>query len=202
MAIPSQLRPEARPESPAQSGDNKNPQEGAQGFTPRESYSYDDLIACGHGQLFGPGNAKLPLPPMLMFDRIPQISLSGGAYGKGSLTAEFDIKPDLWFFECHFEGDPVMPGCLGLDALWQLLGFYLGWTGAPGSGRALGLGELKFTGQVLPETKLVTYQLDIKRVINRSLVLGIADGRVLADGAVIYEAKDLRVGLFENPRSL
>ncbi len=172
------------------------------GFHPQSRYSYEELIECGHGRLFGPGNAKLPLPPMLMFDRIPQISLSGGAYDKGLLTAEFDIKPDLWFFKCHFEGDPVMPGCLGLDALWQLLGFYLGWTGASGSGRALGLGELKFTGQVLPETKLVTYQLDIKRVINRSLVLGIADGRVLADGAVIYEAKDLRVGLFENPRSL
>lgn len=171
-------------------------------FLQKSKYSYEDLIECGHGRLFGPGNAKLPLPPMLMFDRITHISLGGGSYDKGSLVSEFEIKPDLWFFQCHFEGDPVMPGCLGLDALWQLLGFYLGWTGAPGSGRALGLGELKFTGQVLPETKLVTYQLDIKRVINRSLVLGIADGKVLADGVVIYEAKDLRVGLFENPRSL
>lgn len=171
-------------------------------FSPKGSYSRDDLIACGQGDLFGPGNAKLPAPPMLMFDRITKITTEGGAYGKGELVAEFDIKPDLWFFECHFIGDPVMPGCLGLDALWQLLGFYLGWTGAQGSGRALGLGELKFTGQILPETKLVTYRLDIKRVINRSLVLGIADGQVIADGKVIYEAKDLRVGLFENPRAM
>ncbi len=171
-------------------------------FVPKSSYSRDDLLACGHGQLFGPGNAKLPLPPMLMFDRISNITLEGGAHGKGELTAEFEITPDLWFFACHFEGDPVMPGCLGLDALWQLLGFYLGWTGAQGSGRALGLGELKFTGQVLPETKLVTYHLDISRVINRKLVLGVADGQVLADGKVIYEAKDLKVGLFDNPRAL
>ena len=171
-------------------------------FTPQSSYSYDDLIACGHGQVFGPGNARLPLPPMLMFDRITNISLTGGRHDKGVLTAEFDIRPDLWFFQCHFESDPVMPGCLGLDALWQLLGFYLGWTGAPGSGRALGLGDLKFSGQVLPETKLVTYTIDIKRVINRRLVLGIADGMVSADGKVIYEASDLKVGLFDNPRAL
>jgi 3-hydroxyacyl-[acyl-carrier protein] dehydratase/trans-2-decenoyl-[acyl-carrier protein] isomerase len=171
-------------------------------FVPKNSYTRDDLLACGHGELFGPGNAKLPLPPMLMFDRITNLSLEGGAHGKGELTAEFEINPKLWFFECHFEGDPVMPGCLGLDALWQLLGFYLGWTGAKGSGRALGLGELKFTGQVLPETKLVTYHLDISRVINRKLVLGVADGQVLADGKVIYEAKDLKVGLFDNPRAL
>lgn len=171
-------------------------------FTPKSSYSYEDLISCGHGQLFGPGNAKLPLPPMLMFDRITEISATGGTQDKGFLKAEFDIKPDLWFFQCHFEGDPVMPGCLGLDSLWQLLGFYLGWTGAPGSGRALGLGELKFTGQVLPETKLVEYKIDIKRVINRKLVLGVADGQVIADGKVIYEATDLKVGLFDNPRSL
>jgi len=171
-------------------------------FTPKSSYSYEDIIACGHGQIFGPGNARLPLPPMLMFDRITNISLTGGASDKGVAKAEFDIKPDLWFFQCHFESDPVMPGCLGLDALWQLLGFYLGWTGAPGSGRALGLGELKLTGQVLPETKLVEYIVDIKRVINRKLVLGVADGTMLADGKVIYEAKDLKVGLFENPRAL
>ncbi len=170
--------------------------------TMKDSFSFQDLIDCGKGKLFGPGNAKLPLPPMLMFDRITNVSLEGGAYGKGTLTAEFEIKPDLWFFGCHFEGDPVMPGCLGLDALWQLLGFYLGWTGAQGSGRALGLGELKFTGQVLPETKLVKYVLDIKRVINRALVLGIADGKVFADDKLIYEASDLRVGLFANPRSL
>jgi 3-hydroxyacyl-[acyl-carrier protein] dehydratase/trans-2-decenoyl-[acyl-carrier protein] isomerase len=171
-------------------------------FTPKSSYGYDDLIACAKGRLFGPGNAKLPLPPMLMFDRITEVSATGGAHDKGYLVAELDVKPDLWFFACHFEGDPVMPGCLGLDAVWQLLGFYLGWTGAPGSGRALGVGEVKFTGQVLPEAKKVTYRLDIKRVINRKLVLGIADGTVAVDGKVIYETTDLKVGLFENPRSL
>ena len=171
-------------------------------FTPKSSYTYDDLIDCANGQLFGPGNAKLPMPPMLMFDRITHISAEGGAYGKGELVAELDVKPDLWFFACHFVGDPVMPGCLGLDAVWQLLGFYLGWTGAPGSGRALGVGEVKFTGQVLPEVKKVTYRLNIKRVINRKLVLGIADGIVEADGKVIYEAADLKVGLFENPNSI
>lgn len=171
-------------------------------FTPKSSYSYEDLIACGHGEVFGPGNARLPLPPMLMFDRITEVSLEGGAHGKGVIKAEFDIKPDLWFFDCHFESDPVMPGCLGLDALWQLLGFYLGWTGAPGSGRALGLGELKLTGQVLPEVQLVEYVVDIKRVINRKLVLGIGDGKMYADGKLIYEASDLKVGLFDNPRAL
>ena len=168
-------------------------------FTPQSSYSHDELIECGHGRLFGPGNAKLPLPPMLMFDRITNVSTEGGAHGKGEIVAELDVHENLWFFKCHFEGDPVMPGCLGLDALWQLLGFYLGWTGAPGSGRALGLGELKFTGQVLPTTRLVRYVIDIKRVINRKLVLGIADGRVEADGQTIYEAQGLKVGLFDNP---
>lgn len=171
-------------------------------FEPKSSYSYEDLIACGKGELFGPGNAKLPVPPMLMFDRIPHISLEGGAHGKGEMVAEFDIKPDLWFFNCHFIGDPVMPGCLGLDSLWQMLGFYLGWTGAKGSGRALGVGEVKFTGQILPEAKKVTYRINIKRVINRRLVLGIADGTVEVDGKVIYEAADLKVGLFENPRAM
>lgn len=169
-------------------------------FEQKSSYSYEDLIACGEGRLFGPGNAQLPLPPMLMFDRITHVSEDGGEHGKGQIVAEFDIKPDLWFFECHFKGDPVMPGCLGLDAMWQLVGFYLGWLGAPGSGRALGLGELKFSDQVLPTTKKVVYQIDFKRVINRKLVLGIADGKLIADGNTIYEAKDLKVGLFDNSK--
>ena len=171
-------------------------------FKPKSSYSYDDLIACGHGTIFGAGNARLPLPPMLMFDRITHVSAEGGKHGKGVIKAEFDIRPDLWFFACHFESDPVMPGCLGLDALWQMLGFYLGWTGSPGSGRALGLGELKLSGQVMPETKLVEYIVDIKRVRTGRLVLGIADGTMLADGKVIYEAMDLKVGLFDNPKAL
>lgn len=168
----------------------------------KSSYSYEDLLSCGRGELFGPGNAKLPLPPMLMFDRITEVSETGGTYDKGVIVAELDIKPDLWFFQCHFQGDPVMPGCLGLDAVWQLLGFYLGWTGAPGSGRALGVGEVKFSGQILPEAKKVIYRVNLKRVINRKLVLGIGDGVVEVDGKVIYEAADLKVGLFENPRSL
>ncbi|MGY6628113.1 MAG: 3-hydroxyacyl-[acyl-carrier-protein] dehydratase FabA [Oceanicaulis sp.] len=161
------------------------------------SYDYDALIACGRGELFGPGNAQLPLPPMLMFDRITHIAAEGGEHGKGQVVAELDVKPDLWFFDCHFQNDPVMPGCLGLDAMWQLVGFYLGWTGAPGRGRALGVGEVKFTGQVPPSVSLVRYVIDLKRVINRRLVLGIADGRVEADGQLIYVAKDLRVGLFK-----
>ena len=167
-------------------------------FEQKSSYSYEEIIQCGEGQLFGPGNAQLPLPPMLMFDRITNVSIDGGESGKGVIEAEFDIKPDLWFFECHFKGDPVMPGCLGLDALWQLLGFFLGWTGAPGSGRALGLGELKLTGQVTPNTKLVKYVVDLKRVINRKLVLGVGDGKMYADGELVYEASGLKVGLFDN----
>lgn len=169
---------------------------------PQGSYSYDDLISCAKGEMFGPGNAKLPLPPMLMFDRITEISATGGAYDKGFITAELDVKPDLWFFGCHFHDDPVMPGCLGLDSLWQLLGFYLGWTGAEGSGRALGVGEVKFTGQVLPTAKLVTYTVDLRRVINRKLVLGIGAGTVAVDGKTIYEAQDLKVGLFANPSTM
>lgn len=167
-------------------------------FTPKPSYSYEDIIECGEGKLFGPGNALLPAPPMLMFDRITNVDAEGGEAGKGVIEAEFDINPDLWFFKCHFKSDPVMPGCLGLDALWQLLGFYLGWTGGQGSGRAIGLGELKLTGQVLPDVKLVKYVVDIKRVINRKLVLGVADGKMYADGELIYEAKGLKVGLFDN----
>ncbi len=162
----------------------------------RDSYDYEDLLACGRGELFGPGNAQLPLPPMLMFDRITCISESGGEYGKGRITAELDVRPDLWFFACHFKGDPVMPGCLGLDALWQMLGFFLGWLGAPGKGRALGAGELKFSGMVVPSVKRLEYIVDLKLVIRRKLVLGIGDGTLKADGTPIYLAKDLRVGLF------
>jgi len=163
----------------------------------RASYEYEDLLACGRGEMFGPGNAQLPLPPMLMFDRIAEVSETGGANGKGFIRAELTVRPDLWFFSCHFKGDPVMPGCLGLDALWQLCGFYLGWLGAEGRGRALGVGEVKFSDQVLPSVKQVVYGVDLKRVFRSKLVLGIADGWLEADGQRIYEAKDLRVGLFK-----
>ncbi|MGF1554485.1 MAG: 3-hydroxyacyl-[acyl-carrier-protein] dehydratase FabA [Paracoccaceae bacterium] len=161
-----------------------------------DGYGYEDLLACARGELFGPGNAQLPAPPMLMFDRIVSITRDGGAAGKGQAVAELDVRPGLWFFECHFLGDPVMPGCLGLDALWQLTGFWLGWSGMPGRGRALGGGEVKFSGQVTPSTALVRYTIELKRVIDRKLKLGIADGRMEADGQTIYETKDMRVGLF------
>lgn len=165
-------------------------------FTQQSSYSYEELLQCGRGELFGPGNAQLPAPPMLMFDSITSISAEGGKYDKGFAEARLEVKPDLWFFGCHFEGDPVMPGCLGLDALWQMVGFYLGWTGAPGRGRALGVGEVKFTDQVTPDKSLVEYRIDIKRVMNRKIVLGIADGEMKVDGKVAYEASGLKVTLF------
>ncbi|MBD1546555.1 3-hydroxyacyl-[acyl-carrier-protein] dehydratase FabA [Roseibium aggregatum] len=164
----------------------------------RSSYDYEDLLTCGRGELFGPGNAQLPLPPMLMFDRITEISETGGEFDKGFIRAEFDIKPDLWFFPCHFQGNPVMPGCLGLDAMWQLTGFFLGWLGLPGKGMALSTGEVKFKGMVTPDVKLVEYGIDFKRVMKGRLVLGIADGWLKADGKQIYQAKDLRVGLAQS----
>jgi 3-hydroxyacyl-[acyl-carrier protein] dehydratase/trans-2-decenoyl-[acyl-carrier protein] isomerase len=162
----------------------------------KSNYGYEELLACARGEMFGPGNAQLPLPPMLMFDRITSITADGGEHGKGEIQAELDIKPDLWFFACHFQGDPVMPGCLGLDALWQLLGFYLGWLGNPGKGRALSVGEVKFTDMVIPSVSKVEYVVTVKRLVQRKLVLGIADGVLKADGRVIYTAQDLRVGLF------
>jgi 3-hydroxyacyl-[acyl-carrier protein] dehydratase/trans-2-decenoyl-[acyl-carrier protein] isomerase len=167
-----------------------------------ESFTREQLLACGRGEMFGPDNGRLPLPDMLMMDRITHISDEGGAFGKGRIEAELDITPDLWFFQCHFRGDPVMPGCLGLDAMWQLVGFFLVWKRNPGRGRALGVGEVKFAGQVLPTAKTVRYEIDIKRVVERKLVLAIADGRVLVDGREIYTATDLRVGLFTSTESL
>jgi 3-hydroxyacyl-[acyl-carrier protein] dehydratase/trans-2-decenoyl-[acyl-carrier protein] isomerase len=164
----------------------------------RSSFEYEELLACGRGEMFGEGTAQLPLPPMLMFDRISEITESGGPAGKGSIRAELSVTPCLWFFGCHFKTDPVMPGCLGLDALWQLCGFYLGWLGSPGRGRALGVGEVKFIDQVLPAVKRIVYGVDLKRVFRGKLVLGIADGWLEADGRKIYEAKDLRVGLFKS----
>ena len=160
------------------------------------SFTYEELLACGRGEMFGPGNAQLPAPPMLLFDRIISIDDHGGQFGKGYIEAEFDINPDLWFFACHFEGDPVMPGCLGVDAMWQLAGFFLPWLGEPGRGRALGVGEVKFTGQVLPDARVVSYEIDIRRVLRGKLRMVIADGRTYVDGREIYVAKDLRVGLF------
>ena len=164
----------------------------------KSSFTKEELLACSRGELFGPGNSQLPAPNMLMMDRIVNISEEGGEFGKGHIVAELDITPDLWFFDCHFPGDPVMPGCLGLDAMWQLVGFFLGWSGGPGKGRALGVGEVKFTGQILPTAKKVTYRIDMKRVIKRKLFMGLGDGTVEVDGRVIYQAKDLKVGLFQD----
>lgn len=167
----------------------------------RSSYSREDLQLAGTGQLFGSDRARLPLPPMLMLDRITHVSSDGGAHGLGQVVAELDVNPDLWFFKCHFESDPVMPGCLGLDAMWQLVGFFLCWRGGLGRGRALGVGEVKFTGQVLPTSKLVTYTVDLKRVILRKLRMGIADASLAVDGRTIYTATDLKVGLFTSTDS-
>jgi len=164
----------------------------------QSSYTKEELVACGRGELFGPGNAQLPVDNMLIVDRVRHISSEGGEFGKGEIIAELDIHPDLWFFACHFPGDPVMPGCLGLDAMWQLVGFFLGWRGNPGRGRALGCGEVKFTGQILPSAKKVEYRISMKRVIERKLIMGIANGSVAVDGNIIYTANDLRVGLFSS----
>ena len=165
-------------------------------FSPKNSYSKEELLDCADGNLFGVDNGRLPTPNMLMFDRITEISDSEGKYNKGKIIAELDVNPDLWFFDCHFKGDPVMPGCLGLDAMWQLVGFYLGWLGQPGKGRALGVGEVKFTGQVLNTVKKVTYHISMKKLILRKLIMGVADGVMKADGKPIYSVKDMKVGLF------
>ncbi len=163
----------------------------------QSSYNYEEILSCGRGELFGPGNAQLPLPPMLMLNRITSITEDGGKFDKGQIVAEFDITPDLWFFDCHFQGDPVMPGCLGLDALWQMTGFYLGWLGEPGKGRALSTGEVKFTGMITPKTKLLEFSVDFQRVMRGRLVLGTAEGNVKADGETVFTAQKLRVGLFQ-----
>ena len=165
----------------------------------KNSFTYDELIACGKGELFGEGNAKLPLPPMLMFDRITKIDNSSGEFKKGIIKAELDIKDNLWFFNCHFQGDPVMPGCLGLDAMWQLVGFFLGWTGEPGKGRALGVNSVKFTGEVLKKAKMATYEINMKRILKKEgTAVGLANGILSADGEIIYRAENLKVGLFKS----
>ena len=166
-------------------------------FTPQSSYSYEEIIECGKGKLFGKGNAQLPAPPMLMFDRITNVNKDGGVYGKGEITAELDINADLWFFKCHFLGDPIMPGCLGLDALWQMLGFYLGWLGYPGKGRALGVGEIKFVEEIKPDKELIKYKVSLKKSLNKKgLSIGYGDGQIIHKEKIIYHANDLRVGLF------
>ena len=166
-------------------------------FTPQSSYSYEEIIECGKGNLFGEGNAQLPAPPMLMFDRITNVNKDGGVHGKGEITAELDIKADLWFFKCHFLGDPIMPGCLGLDALWQMLGFYLGWLGYPGKGRALGVGEIKFVEEIKPDKELIKYKVSLKKSLNKKgLSIGYGDGQIIHKEKIIYHANDLRVGLF------
>ena len=166
-------------------------------FTPQSSYSYEEIIECGKGNLFGDGNAQLPAPPMLMFDRITNVNKDGGVHGKGEITAELDIKADLWFFKCHFLGDPIMPGCLGLDALWQMLGFYLGWLGYPGKGRALGVGEIKFVEEIKPDKELIKYKVSLKKSLNKKgLSIGYGDGQIIHKEKIIYHANDLRVGLF------
>ena len=179
---------------------NKNPENNKEpaSMNRQSSYTYDELIKCGHGELFGPGNAQLPAPPMLMMDRITSIEEDGGEHGKGKIVAEFDVKPDNWFFKCHFLGDPVMPGCLGLDALWQMTGFFLGWKGMQGRGRALGVGEVKFTNMVTPAVKLITYTVEFKRIMDRRLKLGIANGTMHADGELAYTVSEMKVGLFQD----
>ncbi len=166
----------------------------------KNSYTYEELLQCGRGEMFGPGNAQLPMPPMLMFDRVVNVTENGGSANRGCIVAEQDIHPDLWFFNCHFPGDPVMPGCLGLDAMWQLIGFFLGWLGGAGRGRALGAGEIKYAGEVSPKNKLIVYRIDLKRVIRRKLVMGIANAIMEVDGQEIYFAKNLRVGLFSSTK--